>query len=41
MHTNDNIIILFDRHGMSYPISGLVKTFTAEGYDSKKPLIVS
>lgn len=29
------------RHGMSYPISGLVKTFTAEDYDSKKPLIVS
>ena len=31
----------FIRHGMSYPISGCVKTFTAEGYDSKKPLIVS
>ena len=26
---------------MSYPISGLVKSFTTSGYDPKKPLIVS
>lgn len=25
---------------MSYPISGLVKSFTSLGYDSKKPLVV-
>ena len=35
-----NNAILFDRHGMSYTISGLVKTFTTEGYNNKKPLIV-
>lgn len=26
---------------MSYPISGLVKSFTTPGYDPKKPLVVS
>ncbi|XP_064383101.1 hydroxyacid-oxoacid transhydrogenase, mitochondrial-like isoform X2 [Halichondria panicea] len=26
-------------HGMSYPISGLVKSFRAEGYDQSKPLV--
>ena len=28
-------------HAMSYTISGLVKSFTAEGYDPSKPLVVS
>lgn len=35
------LIIVCFRHGMSYPISGLVKTFTSSGYDPKKPLVVS
>ena len=28
-------------HGLSYPISGQVKSFTAEGYSKDKPLVVS
>ena len=27
-------------HGLSYPISGQVKSFTAEDYDKDKPLVV-
>ena len=27
-------------HGLSYPISGQVKSFTAEGYSKDKPLVV-
>ena len=27
-------------HGLSYPISGQVKTFTAEDYSKEKPLVV-
>ena len=27
-------------HGLSYPISGQVKNFTAEGYSKEKPLVV-
>ena len=34
-------VSLFLSHGMSYSISGLVKSFTTSGYDPKKPLVVS
>ena len=28
-------------HGMSYPISGLVKSFVPQGYNPDKPIVVS
>ncbi len=34
------VFIVYCRHGMSYPISGLVKSFHAEGYDKSKALVV-
>ena len=31
---------VFHSHAMSYPISGLVRSFTTPGYNPSKPLVV-
>jgi len=35
-----NVVVKLYSHGLSYPISGLVKSYYAKDYDTQKPLVV-
>ena len=35
------LIVLIASHGLSYAISGNVRTYQADGYDDQHPLVVS